>query len=172
MSRTSTAQLTAALPLLLVVAPAPAFAAVGIKLVPEIEILALNFVVLLLLIYPVNRLLVQPLIAVLAERERRSAGASARTDELKQQTGQLQGTLSDRLAAARSAAQGRRVEILTRAQQEEREVLDAAREEARAEIEAVRSTIAEESETARSTLESGARELAREAAAGILGRAL
>ena len=171
MSRTSTARLAAALPLLLV-APAPAFAAVGIKLVPEIETLALNFVVLLLLIYPVNRLLVQPLIAVLAERERRSAGASARTDELKQQTGQLEGTLSDRLAAARSAAQGRRVEILTRAQQEEREVLDAAREEARAQIEAVRSTIAEEPETARSTLESGARELAREAAAGILGRAL
>ncbi len=172
MSRTSTARLTDALPLLLVAVPSPAFAAVGIKLVPEIEILALNFVVLLLLIYPVNRLLVQPLMALLAERERRSAGASARTDELRQHTGQLQGTLSDQLATARSAAQGRRREILTRAQQDEREELDAAREEASAQVEAVRSTIAEESETARSTLESDARELAREAAAGILGRAL
>ena len=172
MSRTWTARLTPALPLLIATAPSPAFAAVGIKLVPEVEILALNFVVLLLLIYPVNRLLVQPLIGLLAERERRSAGASARTDELRQQTGQLRGTLSERLAAARSAAQGRRLEILTRAQQEEREVLDAAREEAGAQVEAVRSTIVRESETVRRTLESDARELAREAAAGILGRAL
>lgn len=172
MSRMSTAPLAAALPLLFVTAPSSAFAAGGIKLVPEIEILALNFVVLLLLIYPVNRLLVQPLIALLAERERRSAGASARSDELRQQTSQLQGALSERLAAARAAAQGRRVEILTRAQQEERTLLDAAREEAGAQVEVVRSTIALESATARSTLESAARELAREAATGILGRAL
>ena len=144
----------------------------GISLVPEIEILALNFVVLGLLIYPVNRILIQPLLALLAERERRSEGANTRAMELGQQTTGLGNTLSERLAEARAAAQTRRTEILTGAQEEERQVIEAARKDAAAEVEAVRSTIVAESQTARATLESDARELAREAAARILGRVL
>lgn len=159
--------------LVLLGAPARAFAASGgIQLVPEIEILALNFAVLLLLIYPVNRMLIQPLIRLQAERERRSEGASARAYELQDQTSGLHETLAERLAAARSAAQTRRAEILSQAQEEERGVLEAARGDAAAQVESVRSTIAEESATARGALESDARELAREAAAEILGRTL
>lgn len=176
MSRRSTVRLAAVLPLLLlalgVAVPSSARAAAGIKLVPEVEILALNFVVLLLLIHPVNRMLIQPLIHLLAERERLGQGASTQADALRREGGDLQDRLSDRLAGARAAALARRAEILARAQQDERQVLEAARSEASGQVEAVRTTIAAESDDARAALEGDARELAREAAAGILGRAL
>ncbi len=166
----SLALLTALLTPLLT--PSVAFAAGGISLVPEIEVLALNFVVLGLLIYPVNRILIQPLIALLAEREARSEGANARAAELGDESSDLEGTLSERLAGARAAAQARRAEILSGAQTEERRLLEDARSAAASEVESVRSSIAADSESARSALESDARQLAREAAASILGRAL
>jgi F-type H+-transporting ATPase subunit b len=173
MPRTSSAALAAALPPLLLGLPARAFAAGGgIELVPEPEILALNFAVLLLLIWPVNRLLIRPLVQLLEERERRGRGATERADELRNETTGLRDTLSDRLHQARAAAQTRRTEILTSAQDEEREILEGARREAARQVQGVRSTIAQESDDARRSLEGDARELAREAAAGILGRAL
>jgi len=160
-----------AIPLLMVL-PDAAHAAGGISLVPEVEVLALNFVVLGLLIYPVNKLLIQPLIGLLAERERRSTGATDRVAELANDTAGLRGTLTERLGGARGSAQTRRGEILSGAQDEERRLLEAARADAAEQVEWVRSRIASELETARSTLQTDARELARDAAASILGRAL
>ncbi len=160
---------------LLIAAPNAAEAAGGaggINLVPELRVLVLNFVVLALLIYPVNRLLIQPLIALLAEREKRSEGATSRVAQLAGETAGLRETLTDRLGQARARAQGRRSEILAGAQDEERRLLGAARADAAEQVESVRTRIASELEIARATLQSDARELAREAAASILGRAL
>ncbi len=158
--------------LLLAAAPSAANAAGGISLVPEIEVLALNFVVLGLLIYPVNKLLIQPLIGLLGEREERSEGATALVAELAGETASLRGTVTERLGEARATAQGRRIEILAGAQEEERRLLEAARAHAAEQVASVRTSIANELETARATLQSDARELAREAAASILGRVL
>jgi F0F1-type ATP synthase membrane subunit b/b' len=156
----------------LIALPNAAHAAGGISLVPEIEILALNFVVLGLLIYPVNKLLIQPLIALLAEREKRSAGATDRVAELAGDSNALQETLDGRLVETRGTAQARRGEILSTAQEDERRVLEAARADAAEQVESVRASIAAELETARAILQVDARELAREAAASILGRAV
>ena len=59
-----------ALALGLMALPVDAHAA-GLNLAPEMKLVALNIVLFVLLIYPVNRLLVQPLLRVLDERERR-----------------------------------------------------------------------------------------------------
>jgi len=153
-----------------VVTPAVAYA--NIDLIPEVEVLAVNFLVLLALIYPVNKLLIRPLTALLIERERRSSGAIERAAAIAAEASGLRESIAARLTAARAAAQVRRAEILGIAQERERTTLDAARRAANESVAGVRGVIAEELGTARNGLEEQARELAREAATSILGRAL
>jgi F-type H+-transporting ATPase subunit b len=154
-----------------VCAPATALAA-GLNLTPSWPIVALNVGVFLLLVWPTNRFLLQPLVRVLEERERRTAGARAEAARGAEQVAALQQDLEARLRAARERAQARHAEITSAAQEETRRVLARAREEAAAEIESVRGAIAAEAEAARSALRADATALAREIAAKLLGREL
>ncbi len=158
--------------LLVVAAAAPANAAAGLKLIPEVDLLLVNFAVLLVLIYPVNRLLLQPLAAVLAEREARTSGALARAEHLVSETAGGRETLEAGLLAARIEAQARRTALLAEAEAEERRLLDEARDAGKHELGEVRKGIDRELDQARESLEGDARELAKEAASRILGRKL
>ena len=158
--------------LAVVLAASPAHASGGLDLIPDLQTLLINFAVLLLLIYPVNRLLLQPLVAVLQEREARTSGATERAERLADEAADARRTVEQRLQAARSDAQARRAAILAQADQEERQLIGAAREEAGREIDAGRASVADELRQASAALKDDARGLAREAASRILGREL
>lgn len=134
--------------------------------------MALDVAVFLMLVYPTNRLLLQPLVRVLEERERRTAGARAEAARDLEAGAGLQQDLEAQLRAARERAQARHAEIAAATQSETRRVLVRAREEAQAEVESMRATIAGELESARGTLRAEANILAREIAAKLLGRPL
>ncbi len=158
--------------LILVSFPAAAPAASGLNLIPDLTLLAANLVVFGLLIYPTQRWLLAPLVRILVERERRTAGALERAESTHTEAVQVREELERELASARTEAQARRSAILSQAEAEERRILDEARTDASRALEAVRSSVEGELAEARRTLQSDARSLSREAAARILGRAL
>jgi F-type H+-transporting ATPase subunit b len=152
--------------------PASAQAADGLNLFPQAELVALNVVLFLLLIWPVNRLLVQPLLRVLDERERRTAGAESEVEALRTSARDARKALEAGMIDARGRAQARRTAILAAGETDEHAVLDAARNDAQAAIDSVRAAVESELAGARAALEADTRALARDAATRILGRPL
>lgn len=152
--------------------PSTALAEGGLNLVPDWTVLGVNLIALALLIYPVNRWLLAPLVQVLLAREERTSGALARATRLSDETAQLQTEVEARLADARARGLVGRGQIMSEAQEAERRLLTAAREEAGSAIDAVRASVREELEGARNALQRDARQLAREAAVQVLGRPL
>ena len=150
----------------------PVRAAEGLNLVPDPVILGMNLVLFVVLMVPIYRLLLKPLVTILEQRDARTAGALARAESMTEQSGSVQDALQERLAAARRDAIARRSEILAAAEGEERGLLGQAREEAAAAVDAVRTAVAGELEAVRRSLESDVRELAREVAGRVLGRSL
>jgi F-type H+-transporting ATPase subunit b len=165
--------LTWGVPLLLGSAPALARAAEeGLSLVPDPLRLALNFTALLALIYPVHRFLLLPLSRVLEQRRERTSGALVEAERQLKDAGELAGAIERRLAAARQEGQARRLAVLAEAEAAERELLSGAREEAARSIESLRTRIAGDTRSAREALPNLTRDLARQAATRLLGRAL
>jgi F-type H+-transporting ATPase subunit b len=143
--------------------PASAAAAEGLNLFPRFELLALNIFVFTLLIYPVNRLLLQPLVRVLEQREERTLGALERAESTLGEASGLRGQFEERLREVRSEAAERRGQVLAQGEAEAQRALARARGEAGDALERVRSGVAARADSS---------ELAREAAAKLLGRAL
>lgn len=158
--------------LTLTLLPRSASAAAGLELYPSLPMLLLNMVVLLVLIVPVNRLLLQPIVRVLQEREARTSGALERAEQVGAESVESADRLEETLASARAEGQRVRGEIMARSEEEERAILTRARESAARSVEAVRGSISEELEQARGALREDASALAREAATRLLGRNL
>ena len=152
--------------------PRIAGAAATLNLEPELWITAMNVIIFAALIYPTNRLLLQPLLKVLRERVEAVEGTAGRASEIRAEAAIRRTELEERLALARAEAQSQRVLMLGETEAEERSLIDAARATAAEGIAEVRQTLVAELESARSALEAEARTLAEEAAAKILGRAL
>jgi F0F1-type ATP synthase membrane subunit b/b' len=129
-----------------------------------------NLALVLLLIWPVNRLLIAPLVRILQQREARTAGGEAAA--LRAEASAERERLAARREQSRRGAGDRRNAILARGKSAEQGVLDAARAEAAESLAQVRGSIAAEVEQVRSSLRSDARALAQLAAERILGRAL
>ena len=154
-------------------AAAPAFAAGGLKLwPPDWAIVGVNVAVFAALIYPMQRLLLAPLVRILQEREARMGGASEEAESLQEEARRRKDELDTQAQNARLEAQSRRNAVMAEAAAEERALLEAARSEGSRNLDALRGSIAGELEEARRGLEADARMLAREAAAKILGRVL
>ena len=146
--------------------------AAELNLAPDWKIVATDIAVFGLLIYPVNRMLIGPMLRLVAERQRATEGSLDEAGELQKRSVELGRELETRLTEARARANARRTEILTAAEQEERALLGAASADAARTIEAARTAIDADLVEARGALERDASELAREAAARLLGRAL
>ena len=128
--------------LVLVAAAAPPARAAGsLQLIPDPIGLGINFVAMLLLIYPVNRWLLQPLVAVLQERESRTHGANQGAEALAAEAAQARQIIADRTQEARAEAQASRAALLGEADQEERSVIGSAREDAGRQVESVRESL-------------------------------
>ncbi|MFQ5699471.1 MAG: hypothetical protein ACE5IL_14460 [Myxococcota bacterium] len=158
--------------LALALVPLPVQAAEGLSLFPEPRLLAVNIGIFLALIYPIDRLLLRPLVRVLEQRELRTRGVLARAEAVAQQAAELRREFEARLQEARHRAAERRLVILAEGEREDAATLEGARSQAASVLESVRRGIEAELEAARQGLQADAAELGREAAGRILGRPL
>jgi F-type H+-transporting ATPase subunit b len=153
--------------------PASAFAAGGeLQLVPDVRMTLTLIVLFILLIAPANRLIFQPLLRVLDEREERTAGTRARAARLEEEAREVLERYELEVARTREEAEQQRRSALERARGESQDLTGAARREAEQALERARGELATALEQARGGLRGGAEELAREAAARVLGRPL
>lgn len=150
----------------------PALAADALVLEPNPPILGALIVGFVLLIFPANQLIFKPIFRALDEREERIQGARNRASQIQRDA---DGVLSDyetRIREARFDADTARKDAIAAARGEQTTMTAGARSEAEAEIERARAALAGELEDARVQMRADAQELARAAAAQILGRSL
>lgn len=159
--------------LLLVLVAAPAHAVEGgLRIVPELPILILLVIAFALLVLPVNALLFRPIFRVLDAREERIAGSRRRADQLAREAGEVTARYEDALRKAREENARTRADRVGVARREAASDLAGAREAADREIEAARKQLGALLEDSRGVLRVQTEELARQAAARLLGRAL
>ena len=167
MRRSALPTLTAAA---VVLAPSLAFAAGDFKILPDVPHMLVNLAIFAALIWPVNRLLIQPLLGVIETREERTVGALQQAAAFGDEASGARRELEGELREARSAAAAARAEVLAEAESQEQSLIAAAREAAAETVREVRDAVAQELGGARESLRADAGELAQVAAAKILGR--
>lgn len=153
-------------------AAGPAFAEEGIQIVPSVGKLVPLIVLFLVMIVPVNRLILQPLLGVLEEREARIAGARARADEIARRADETLSSYESRIASARAEAEVERRGTLEEARGRHAARVSEERGAGESRIVEARAEIARTLEGARTQLEAQAQDLARQAAERMLGRSL
>jgi len=169
--------------LLAVVLAAPAYAAEGgLQIFPDFQPLdplswprsryVQLLVLFLLLIAPVNRLVLKPLLGVLDERGARIEGARKRAQEVGAQADGVFARYQAAIEAARKQADELRNRALDDARGDQTKILAQARRAAEAEMSAARTDVAGALAGARVGLRSQTEGLAREAAERVLGRTL
>lgn len=134
----------------------------------EVQLLIL----FLVLLFPANKLLFQPLIGVLEERETRIEGAQARAAEVNQEAERVLGQYETAVSEARKLAEGDRRGTLEGARREQSRVTAAARGASEEEVRHARVGVAEALEQARAELRGQVDGLARQVASQVLGRSV
>jgi F-type H+-transporting ATPase subunit b len=129
-------------------------------------------VLFLLLIYPVNQLVLKPLLAVLDERTARIEGARKRAGELGTQAEAVLARYGAAVEQARKQAEELRKGALEGARGDQARILAEARSAAEGEVSSARTSVAGALDGARAALRGQSEALAREAAARVLGRTL
>ena len=125
------------------------------------------FVFLLLVL---NKVLFQPYLALLDERESRTSGAQHDSADLEHEGARLRSQYEERLAQARSNAIAERERILQTARQEREKILGQARQEADRHLARVRQEIAAALQVERRLAATEAAAIAAEIASKVLGR--
>jgi len=152
---------------------APAHAASeGLNLMPEPTVLVVLLVLFTLLVPVLNALLFRPILRVLDEREQRIDGARRRADDLSRQAERTLQQYETAVREARASAEAERKQSLEHAQRQQAGVVADERSKAEQTLERTRSEVGSALDGARTELQSQARELAREVATRVLGRAL
>jgi F-type H+-transporting ATPase subunit b len=164
--------------------PAPAYSAEGgLKIIPD-GISGMNplrwrpwrllsLIAMFVVLVPVlNALLFRPLLAVLDEREQRTAGARARATELAQQAGALVARHDDAIRRAREVAHAEQTRVVEEARTQHASTVGTARTAAESKIHDARLEIERATESVRASLAAEAEPIAREIAARLLGRSL
>jgi F-type H+-transporting ATPase subunit b len=151
----------------------PASASEGsLEIIPDLRLVSLLIVLFLILVPLLNRLLFRPLLAVLDERDRQIEGTEARANELSQQAEQELARHEAAVREARAEAERARKATIDGAQSAQADSLAAARGEVARVVESARSELRAAMGEARRVLQGQSRELARDAAARLLGRSL
>jgi len=147
-------------------------AAGALELIPEpldVAILLVGFVVL---IFPVNALIFQPIFRALDAREEKIAGARRRADQLEREAEELLQRYRESIREVREETESDRRQQVEAARNEHQSVAADARARAESELDQSRGELASSLDEARAQLRSSAEELGRSAAERILGRAL
>lgn len=162
----------------------PAFASDKLELIPDyalfglildkpgfgsLWIMLIGFVVL---IFPLNKLIFQPIFRVLDERAARIQGARKRSTQLQQNADTVLEQYETAIRGARAQSEATRQGQLATAREEQALLTTQARGEADNELARARSSLKVSLEEARTTLRADAESLATAAAEQVLGRAL
>jgi F-type H+-transporting ATPase subunit b len=129
-------------------------------------------VLFVLLIFPVNQLVLKPLLGVLDDRSARIEGARKRAGEVGAEAETVLGRYRAAVEQARKQAEELRKSTLESARGDQVRILAEARSVAEREVTTARSGVAGAIAGARATLRGQSEALAREAAASVLGRPL
>jgi len=152
---------------------APASASEGVlEIIPDLRLVALLIVLFMLLVPLLNRLLFRPLLGVLDERDQKIEGTQTRAAELNQEAEAELARHEAAVRTARTEGERGRKAALEAARTRHAESVAAARFESAQVVESARRELSAALREARSVLQTQTRELAREAAARILGRSL
>jgi F-type H+-transporting ATPase subunit b len=146
--------------------------AADLNLLPHWPQVAINIVAFGLLIYPVNKLMISPLLHLIEARQQRTEGSVDEAARLDAEGVELTARLEAQSLEARARAQARRAAIMSDTESQERALLTAASGDAAKTIESVRSAIDADLVAARAALQTEVRALANEAATRLLGRPL
>jgi F-type H+-transporting ATPase subunit b len=125
------------------------------------------FIVLWLI---VNKVLFQPYLKLLDEREQKTSGAQHDSTELEHESARLRAQYEERIAQAQSAAAVERERILQRAGEQREKILSQARQEAAQTLAGRRQEIAAALEAERRLASAEAANLAADIATKVLGR--
>jgi F0F1-type ATP synthase membrane subunit b/b' len=152
---------------------APALASGGgIEIMPEPGQLLPLMVLFVLMIVPVNRLIIRPLLSVLDERVQRIAGARARAGEVGKRAGEVLAACEASVRRARAEAEAERRGTLDQARAAQAARVAKERGEAEQRVERARNEVGAALTQARTRLHSDSQQLARQAAERMLGRNL
>jgi F-type H+-transporting ATPase subunit b len=153
--------------------PVAAHASGDLVLIPnwtrELPILIALFV---MVIPPTNRLILKPLLRVLDDREERTTGTRARAARLEQEAREVLERCEREIVKTREESERLRRSALERVRAEAQQLTDAARAGAETTLDGARGELGQALESARHGLRGQSEELAREAAARVLGRSL
>jgi F-type H+-transporting ATPase subunit b len=142
----------------------------GLEIIPDPSRLVPLLVLFLILVPVLNRLLFQPLLGVLDEREQRIDGARSQAVELAQKAAVLLAQHEDAIRRAREVAHVEQTRLVEEARAAHQSTVGEARHAAEAEITGARAELASAAESVRASLGAEAEPLAREIAARLLGR--
>jgi len=144
----------------------------SLQLVPEPPLLLTLLVLFALLIVPVDRLLFRPVFRVLDERAAKIEGTRVRAARIEREADQALERYEGAVRDTREQAEQQRRARLDEARGELQHTTAAARGEAEAEIERARHGLEASYQAARQALRAQSEDLARQAAARVLGRPL
>lgn len=132
-------------------------------------IMLIGFVVL---IFPLNALMFQPIFRALDERAERIQGARDRSTQLQSEADAVLDRYETAIREARRESESQRQGQLATAREEQAVLTTQARSDAEQELERARGELNQSLEEARATLRGSAEDLATAAAERILGRSL
>lgn len=127
------------------------------------------FVILFLIL---NKVLFQPYLHLLDERERRTAGAQHDSSDLEHEGAQLRAQYEQAIAAAQSAAYADKEQVLQSARAEREKILGEARQEATQILDRARQEIASAVTAEQSLAAAEAATIAVQIASKVLGRSV
>ncbi|HEU4344590.1 MAG TPA: ATP synthase F0 subunit B [Candidatus Binatia bacterium] len=117
-----------------------------------------------------SKILFQPYLRLLEEREGRTSGARHETADLEVEGGRLKTEYEERIARAEAAGNAAKNEILQAAREQRERILTAARDEASSTLERLREELQREMATQRRVAAVEAASVAQAMASKILGR--
>jgi F-type H+-transporting ATPase subunit b len=127
------------------------------------------FVVLWLIL---NKVLFQPYLHLLDERERRTTGAQHDSSDLEHEGARLRAQYEEKITAAQTAAYADKERVLQSARGEREKILGAARQEAAQTLDRARQEIAAAVAAEKSLAASEASAIGAEIASKVLGRSV
>jgi F-type H+-transporting ATPase subunit b len=147
------------------------FAENSIQLVPD-GTLFLHVLIILVMVYVLNRTLFRPINRILEAREKRTRGRLTEAEEIMANVGEKLTEYERALRAARTEAYALSEHERAAAMQDRQKELDAMRAQLAASTAAEKKAIQAQAEAARITLEADARRIAVEIGSRVLSRPL
>jgi F-type H+-transporting ATPase subunit b len=129
-----------------------------------------QIIIFLVLWLILNKVLFQPYLALLEERERRTGGAQHDASELEHQGARLKSEYEERISQARGVGIAARDALIQEARQERERLLQGAREQAALKLESARREVQSQLERERGLLAAEVAVLAQDMASKVLAR--